>query len=338
MRKTRFTIIIPILLTFIIMSPFRAKAADLSFNDVTAISENTYSVQIQFSDRPHAFWFLYSEDLSMLLNVLNSEKLSEAPLTETNERKITLTFASHDSDMRDSKILIQQNGLLLVNNAGEKKAYAFSDFENIDNIISILTSRNGESRMFPSKNKVLIASNWATDIVSSAGNANLLPFYMSMGYLTDEATRFHFCDIIALLVAKSPNSDVIVNENVKFLDNDNENVLYLAQRGIVLGKSETKFSPNDFLTREEAATIFCRVLDYLQVERDENAEAFYTFADENEISDWAKSAVYDMYTEGFMIGVPDNRFAPQSILSQEQCVVVAYRIYEKYLAQYENIE
>ena len=46
--------------------------------------------------------------------------------------------------------------------------------------------------------------------------------------------------------------------------NDKITVLYSAK--IVSGKGDYIFSPNDKLTREEAATILCRAANYLDIE------------------------------------------------------------------------
>ena len=47
----------------------------------------------------------------------------------------------------------------------------------------------------------------------------------------------------------------------KFTDVDNMKVTFLCGMGIINGKSETEFAPNDSLTREEAATILLRMIN-----------------------------------------------------------------------------
>ena len=42
---------------------------------------------------------------------------------------------------------------------------------------------------------------------------------------------------------------------VRFADTDDDEVAFLANSGIINGRSETEFAPNDDITREEAAVI-----------------------------------------------------------------------------------
>ena len=53
-----------------------------------------------------------------------------------------------------------------------------------------------------------------------------------------------------------------------------------------------------------------------------------TYADKGEIADWAMTDVQLMTHLGIMNGVGENRFAPKSSYSVEQCLVTLVRLYE----------
>ena len=64
------------------------------------------------------------------------------------------------------------------------------------------------------------------------------------------------------------------------------------------------FRPNDPITREEFAAILARTINY------RNQAGNFTFADANEISNWALHYAYTVYREGWMVGDARNHFSP----------------------------
>ena len=55
-----------------------------------------------------------------------------------------------------------------------------------------------------------------------------------------------------------------------------------------------------------------------------------TFADEKDIAPWALEAVKFMNKNGFLKG-SDNKINPGGICTREMAVIIAARVYEKYL-------
>ena len=88
--------------------------------------------------------------------------------------------------------------------------------------------------------------------------------------------------------------------------------------GIVTGISETEFGVGKNITRQDMAVIIARVKNMKNVE---NAEPF---ADDADISDYAKEAVYAMKETGIITGVGDNRFAPKNNATRAQAAKVIY--------------
>lgn len=123
-----------------------------------------------------------------------------------------------------------------------------------------------------------------------------------------------------------------------FNDVDSVWVEKMADLGIVSGVGNGNFNPSGTITREQAATIMMRLLDKLGVTV-EASESKYT--DDNKISDYAKDAVYrisnikDDTGAPVMQGTGNGAFDPQAPLTNEQCMVVAVRLYY-YLTNYVN--
>ena len=97
-----------------------------------------------------------------------------------------------------------------------------------------------------------------------------------------------------------------------------EAVEFLAGEGIISGRSDTEFAPNENITREEFLAIAVRAFGLL----DENAKC--SFSDVPE-SAWFYSAVASAYNEGITSGVSDTMFgAGENITRQDMCVL-AYK-------------
>lgn len=85
---------------------------------------------------------------------------------------------------------------------------------------------------------------------------------------------------------------------------------------IVSGTSETSFSPNAKISREQLCTLIFRYLSFKGIEL--NAEDGEIFADDSDISSWAKNAVYNIRSIGVVKGVGDNRFNPKGTATRAE--------------------
>ncbi len=99
--------------------------------------------------------------------------------------------------------------------------------------------------------------------------------------------------------------------------------------GITTGTSETTFTPNALLNREQAATMLTRTykkatIDGWTIADDSKFPLNYTktntFADDENISNYAKDSVYFMNANGIINGVGDNKFAPKNVTSAEEAM------------------
>lgn len=260
----------------------------------------------------------------------------------------------------EKNIEIYFDGLIVVGEStAEEKVYRFLNFEQVENHLSRSISTAKQFHRYATKYSIGSIYIWAVPSVRDMFRNGLMPKYFTLGggHYTSPMNREMFCDVLAKVIAKSPNSDRIVNEDVFFPDTENESVYYLAKRGIVEGKAkliyyyakrgaavekgETKFRPNDLLTREEMVMLLRRAIDYLEVDLSASEKSDLAFSDDSEISDWAKAAVYDVYSEKILPlpELTDTLFAPKSVVSQQEGLVAAYRFFKRYLPQNsENIE
>lgn len=98
--------------------------------------------------------------------------------------------------------------------------------------------------------------------------------------------------------------------------------------GIIQGRGDGDWDPYSSITRQEAAVMLARtyrayhgnVPDILQP---------LSFADQDDIADWAMDDVQLMNQLGIMTGTEDNRFDPLGSYTSEQCLVTLLRLHEK---------
>lgn len=167
-------------------------------------------------------------------------------------------------------------------------------------------------------------SDWAREYISKAREISLIsnePENFSV-----PITREKFCEYVYNLIMCKNRGITTPESTNKFTDTDNEKVHTLNHAGIINGKSETEFKPDDFLTREEAATIIIRMINREMPM--EVTEMFFEYDDISDVSEWASEAVQVISNFGFMLGTGENKFEPQGTYTAEQAIATLVRIYE----------
>ena len=144
----------------------------------------------------------------------------------------------------------------------------------------------------------------------------------------DDITREQFCNFVYNLVNPIKELPIFKYERAPFDEtNGNDEITVLYSAKIVSGKGDYIFSPNDKLTREEAATILCRAANYLDIELP-LAKVDMSYADNSEISSWAVSSVYSLKTLNILNNT-DKNFNPKANITISQAVSALVRLYDK---------
>lgn len=189
------------------------------------------------------------------------------------------------------------------------------------------------------------ASDWAKEEIEKAAACNLLPYELTSGY-TKNITRKEFCNLIYRLIATefSPYSDSRQGEwsaidnviyerkltnklnSVSFSDCTDDKIKFLSAAGIINGMGDGTFAPDTSITREQAAAILCRTAEFLGNKTMPTAVR-HSYADKEDISDWAESSVACMNVMGIMKGASETEFSPQGHYTIEQAIATMIRLY-----------
>jgi len=151
-------------------------------------------------------------------------------------------------------------------------------------------------------------------IVNGVGNNNFAP--------NATVTRAEFLKMLLSALELSDGSTEVAFTDVT----DGWSVPYVAaavKHGVTSGVSETEFAPNASVTREQSATFICRALNAkgIVLEADVNV-----FADDSEISDWAKEGVNCLKKAGAVTGSGDGTFKPKNNLTRAEAAQMIYNI------------
>lgn len=96
-----------------------------------------------------------------------------------------------------------------------------------------------------------------------------------------------------------------------------------AEKGLIKGVDDKRFGIDNTLTREDAAVMCVRFMQYKRI------SSIYSephFADAGEIADYAAEAVGIMVNEGIMNGTGENVFAPKDTLTRAMGAQILYNI------------
>ncbi len=156
------------------------------------------------------------------------------------------------------------------------------------------------------------SGDWFYDDVIAAATAGIVSGYPDKTYKpNNNIKRKDF----AVMVASMMGADLTKYTTSAFSDVAHDYaekaIAYCGETGIIAGKAAGKFAPNDFITREQAATIVARALKLQSTSANK-------FADDASISSWATNGVYACVASGIIEGVGNNTFAPKKNLTRAQ--------------------
>ncbi|MBR3416387.1 MAG: S-layer homology domain-containing protein [Clostridia bacterium] len=101
-------------------------------------------------------------------------------------------------------------------------------------------------------------------------------------------------------------------------------VAWAKETGVVKGLTETAFGPDEFITREQLATMLFRFSLNAPVSVPERA-ALSLFADGGNVSDWSEEAMRWAVEAGLLKGTDGNRLAPDGFATREQFAAIIER-------------
>jgi len=170
--------------------------------------------------------------------------------------------------------------------------------------------------------------DWAKEEMTKAFDLGLIPETFASKDATKAITRLEFAAVaVKLYEVLSGKKAELVAVN-PFTDTNDEYLLKAYALGITVGTSETTFTPNAEITREQMATMLTRALSKAGINTEYDITNITRFADDNELSDWARSSVYFMAKNEIIKGIGDNRFQAKGNAKVEEAIAIVLRSVE----------
>ncbi len=213
---------------------------------------------------------------------------------------------------------------------------------------SFVAIKNNKKYLFPEKNINPQCSEWAKNSIISGNMYNIIPEEINNNY-SNKITRAEFCKLalqtfFAISYSEN-NSSLSQNEIIKkymdenniqtaspFTDANDLSITLATNLGIVSGKGNRTFAPNDTITRQEAAVMLTNLLSkaigYNIPEKTTN------FVDEQYFAEWSKHSINKIANLSgndnvpIMSGTGNNKFSPWFSYSREQAITTMVRIYD----------
>ncbi|MBQ3226644.1 MAG: S-layer homology domain-containing protein [Clostridia bacterium] len=98
----------------------------------------------------------------------------------------------------------------------------------------------------------------------------------------------------------------------------------LADKGLFVGDENGNFNPNWGITRQEMAVVLVRMMGF---EAELGSTADVTYSDKDAIAAWAYDYVALLSEKGIYTGYDDGEFKPLRVLSREEIVALAMRLF-----------
>ena len=275
--------------------------------------------------------FLYNESLPQWYdeNYGMSRWFSNLTYTKTNNRGYIVDYL----DLNQHTIYTRSRFIVRFFSADGVEEYVMSDWSQVVGIGKGIEVTPGETEnggkvydaYGPLETEIdyTTVSQWAIDDIKSANESRIIPNEFKHTDMSRAISRVDFAAAAVKLYEKIYNIETVSEKENPFTDTNDRNASKAKKLGIIQGVSENEFDPNAMLTREESATILYRIISGKNVLASGTRE---NFADNENISDWARDSVYNMSFNDIIRGKENNMFFPKEQLTYEECIVLGLRV------------
>ena len=214
----------------------------------------------------------------------------------------------------------------LVGQGEEEEYYIYSPFSNVATI--------GTEAFYKE------ASDWAKSELQKANELGLIPDILKGADMTKPITREEFAELAVVLYERVTDGKSEPVSPNPFTDTANSQILKAYNLGITSGTSQTTFSPNVLINREQCAAMLFRAIKAIHPQGNFGVADVKDFPDQKDISDWAVEATKYMSKMGIITGDAQGNFMPKAVTpaleaagygmaTREQAIALSVRTYEK---------
>ena len=176
------------------------------------------------------------------------------------------------------------------------------------------------------------AQEWALAEIQEAKELSLTTSRTSRQF-SRNITRVQFAELLVNLVEQVTGKAENVKNVFPFSDTADLYVRKAHALGIVQGTGDdNRFSPNEFLTREQASAMLYRTIERLQAMTGKTVlgptEDLSRYNDHAQVSTWALEAVSNLTGADIIGGTSDTTLSPKDTTTVEQAILITLRAYQ----------
>ena len=171
-------------------------------------------------------------------------------------------------------------------------------------------------------------NHWGKDYINRLAISGVVNGKTENCFMPDApVTRAEFSKMLSIAFTVNTLADLPLFDDVHRSDWHYPYITALYLASITNGTAPGTFSPDAFLSREEAVSMLVRL--YEKASGTQLKPSSDTFTDEAIISNWAKDAVLKSLSLGIIQGNPDGSFAPGATLTRAQASAFICRLADK---------
>jgi len=176
-------------------------------------------------------------------------------------------------------------------------------------------------------------SDWAQEEITLANEKGFVPDYMTYHY-QDDIKRYEFV-VLALNLVDLKENEILIKDQHPFTDISGnmyeEEIVKAYNAGIIKGDGTGKFRPDDFITRQEIASLIVSLAKWIMSTDDLDMIGTYAYADKEDIDNWALGYINYCYNHQILTGVGKDKegmdiIDPHGNTTIEQAVIMVYRL------------
>ena len=235
---------------------------------------------------------------------------------EENIKSVNIALAKNDHTKPTNK----GGGLQAGGSSSSEKAESKPTTPDVSD-----TTEESTSKIFAD---VHDTGHWAKDDIDYVSEKGLMNGISENSFAPDgKVTR-----AMLVTVLYRNEGEPATNRSIPFADVDlgayyGNAVIWAKQNGIVKGISETEFAPDAYITREQIAAIMFRYAQYKGMEAITLEENLH-FADADEISEYAVSAMNWAVGKGLMNGKTESTINPKDNATRAEIAAILHRFIE----------
>ena len=176
-------------------------------------------------------------------------------------------------------------------------------------------------------------SSWAAEETAALYDSGLVPPLLWRDYQSN-ITRSEFAHLLVSVYEKVKGSNVSPARDADFTDiagnRLEQDILKAYQLDLVSGTSATTFSPNNPITRQEAAKMLCSFVAKMEgTTIPTRVQSLSYYSDASSIAEWAAPYVAYAHSNDIMQG-SGGKFSPLASFTREQSLLTVARLVEEH--------